>query len=69
MKHTIEFNLPEDQEDLEILMQARKYKYAIEEMFRVIRTFYKHSDRTPEQIDKLQDDLYDTFRMAGIEES
>lgn len=52
MKHTIEFNLPEDAERLECHLQAEKNHYAREEVWnRVFRPFYKHGYSTaPEEI-------------------
>lgn len=52
MIHTIEFNLPDDQEDLDIVLKAREMYSALIEIDNVLRTQLKYGERDKD-VDKM----------------
>ncbi len=44
-KHTIEFNLPEEREELEMTMNAGKYYSCLSQLNSLLRKNYKYSDK------------------------
>lgn len=56
MKSTLEFNLPEDKEDLDIALNGRKYLIALYEFDKFIFRVNKHVDAIPqEHLDLIQE--------------
>lgn len=57
MKATLEFNLPEEQEEHELALNGHKYKIAVEEIWnQVFRPYYKHGYDDSELNDLLHTD-------------
>ena len=54
MIHTIEFNLPDDQEDLDIVLKAREMYSALIEIDNVLRTQLKYGERDKDADTMLQ---------------
>lgn len=54
MIHTIEFNLPDDQEDLDMVLKAREMYSALIEIDNVLRTQLKYGERAKDTDTMLQ---------------
>lgn len=54
MIHTIEFNLPDDQEDLDMVLKAREMYSALIEIDNVLRTQLKYGERDKDADTMLQ---------------
>lgn len=63
MKATLEFKLPEDQEEFEIASNANKYKYILSELDQLLRRRTKYApDTQSEEIITTLEDLRDWLR-------
>lgn len=65
MKHVIEFNLPDDQEILEVHLQARRVKEALGEFLEYLRGVRKYSEIKPTS-DEIETTLYDTLKAYEV---
>jgi len=62
MRHQIEFNLPEDKDDLNTYMNVFKYHGVLYSMSQFLRSQLKHGDLTQKE-----HDIYDTIRTKFYE--
>lgn len=70
MKATLEFNLPEEQEDFELKINAEKYRSVIWELQRYFRNKYKHTDCHELKLEEFNDCkkfFYDTLTECEVE--
>jgi hypothetical protein len=59
MKHIIEFNLPEDQHDLNIVNKASNMHVALSEMSEYLKGLWKHSGKLEESIDVIRNRFHE----------
>ena len=67
MKHIIEFNLPEEREELKMTMQAGAFHSALWEMANQLRSWCKHSDETSVEFEILRDKFYEILKDNEVE--
>lgn len=56
MKHTLTFSLPEEQDELDITLDARKNAYIVEQLCQYLRQKIKYAS------DSMTDDQISTYR-------
>ena len=69
MKATIEFNLPDDQHEFELMNDAGKMFYALIEIERMLRRWYKYETLNQSQYDiveKIRDEFNDIIIQNQI---
>lgn len=69
-KHIIEFNLPEEQEELDTTLNASKYYICLWDMQEYFRTQVKYENLTEEEIkvfEKIREKFYEVLNENGIE--
>jgi FKBP-type peptidyl-prolyl cis-trans isomerase (trigger factor) len=62
MKATLEFNLPEDDEDLADARKGSQWKWAMDDLSNYLRSQIKHADHTAEEyriFERVYDRLYE----------
>lgn len=70
MKATLEFNLPDEQEDFDLCVKANKMHYALFEFDSHLRSILKYEDNLSEEtydkVQSIRDRLYDVCIENGI---
>lgn len=69
MKAIIEFQLPEESDDLNLALNAIKLSIIIEEMVQLTRTMLKHEDHSDEvvaQIERMRTRIFELKEEYGI---
>lgn len=57
MKTVLEFNMPEDREELELAQNGYKYKLILEDFLNDLRQMYKHQNKTTVKIDYVREKI------------
>lgn len=70
MKATIEFNLPDDQHEFELMNEAGKMFCALIEIERMLRNLYKYDETLNQSqydvVEKIREDFYDILNENQI---
>lgn len=70
MKATLEFNLPEENEEFEMKINAGKYYCALEDLREFLRSKLKHGDLPPETeavYEEVREKFYDVLKDNEVE--
>ena len=67
MKATLTFDLPDDEENFHIAIQARDLHSAIWDFSRWLRTVGKHGEVESLPLSEVSEKFYDILRERGIE--
>ena len=65
MKHTIEFLLPDDSDDLDLALYAPNMSLALEDMYQLLRSQAKHAD-PPMTIHEIKDEFHRILEERGV---
>lgn len=67
MKHIIEFNLPEEKEELSVTMQAQRFHSALWDFSQQIRQWRKYDDLETIEIEKVSNAFYEILKDNEVE--
>jgi len=69
MKAVFEFNLPEDQNEYEVMSQASKTQTFLWEFSQQLRSWYKHGHQftdADDAVDKIREEFYQLLNEHGV---